>query len=398
MVALETFDELFLALDGPVTVGHMGALTVFDATAGGGPFTADSLIELLAARLERMPLLRRRPEPDPSRPGRHVWVDEDVVALERHVEAHHLDGGDDRALGRFAARLDARPLDRSRPVWEMHVLDGLDGGRVATLLKIHHALGDAAPARHVLETLFADDPDQRPQRPLASSPATAPRAASPPPEGAEPPRAPATRFNRPLGTERDFAFGLIGVERVERVRGASDATFNDVLVAAWAGALRGWLALRGETPKVPLLARVPISLRGPEEDDADAAGNRFAVVPVPIPSDEGDGAERLRRTTDAMAAAKRAATWAGGRGRGVNLSLSTPPASGVPLSWAGAPRIGTFVLAPLSGTGLSVVSGRYPSHVTVGVHVDAEQVPDPWSLLRAFDVALADLETVLAAA
>jgi hypothetical protein len=185
---------------------------------------------------------------------------------------------------------------------------------------------------------------------------------------------------------------------VERVREPSGATFNDVLVAAWAGAVRGWLALRGETPKVPLLARVPISLRDREEADAGAAGNRLAVVPVPIPADQGDGAERLRRTTEAMAAAKAAPKVAGASGPGVNLSLSTPPASGVPLSWAGAPRIGTFVLAPLGGTGLSVVAGRYPNQVSLGVHVDAEQVPDPWSLLRAFDVALADLEKVFAVA
>ena len=396
MIALEPFDEMFLALDGGVTVGHMGALTVFDASAGSETFTAASLIELLEARLERMPLLRRRPEPDPSRPGRHFWVDEEVVALERHVEANHLDGADDRALGRGAARLHAVPLDRSRPVWEMHVLDGLEGGRVATLLKIHHALGDAAPARHVLETLFADDSEQRPvRRPAAAPP---PPASSADADPGVPLRAPATRFNRPLGSERDFAFGRIGVERVERVRAASGAMFNDVLVAAWAGALRGWLALRGEAPKVPLLARIPISLRDRAEEDAQAAGNRLAVVPVPIPADEGDGAERLRRTTEAMAVAKRAPKEAGARGPGVNLSLSTPPASGVPLAWAGAPRIGTFVLAPLGGTGLSVVSGRYPSQVTLGVHVDAEQVPDPWSLLSAFDAALADLETILAVA
>ena len=82
-----------------------------------------------------------------------------------------------------------------------------------------------------------------------------------------------TRFNQPLSGERDFAFASFARARVERIRSGSATTFTDVLLAAWAGALRGWLALRGETPAVPLVARLPISLRRPDDD----AGRRQSL-------------------------------------------------------------------------------------------------------------------------
>jgi hypothetical protein len=394
MQALEPLDELFLALDSGVTVGHSGGLTLFDAAGVSAALTAEGLRELIECHLGRLPVLRRRPEPDPSRPGRHRWTEDAAVDLTAHVHGHRLADGDDRALGRLVAQLNAPPLDRSRPLWEWHVMDGLQGGRVAALLKFHHALGDAVPGREVIETVFAVDDEVEEVITVGGEDAPAPDADAP---ESPPPIAHPTRFNKPLSGQRDFSFGTIARARVEQIRSASGTTFTDVLVAAWAGALRGWLALRGETPSVPLVARLPISLR--RRDDTPAGGNRLAVVPVAVPADQAASAARLRDAHQAMTQAKRLASDSAGvgDGAGINLALSTLIGSSRPIAWGGAACIGAFPLAMVNVTGLSIASVTTPADVRIGVHVDSEQVSDPWSLLRAFDLALDDLQTEVAA-
>ena len=358
------------------------------------PLTVEHLRDLIDGRLERLPLLRRRVEPDPSRPGRHRWVEDEAVDVAAHVHGQRLDGGDERALGRLAAQLNAFPLERSRPLWEMHVIDGLQGGRVAVLLKFHHALGDAVPVRLVLDTLFAVGE--------AASPALRPRAAMARREAPEADAVPASpevtaramRFNRPLSDRRDFAFATYPRARVEGIRSASATTFTAVLLAGWAGALRGWLALRGEVPTVPLVARVPVSLRRPGDD----AGNRLGAMAVPAPADQGDAGARLRSAHEAMTRAKQNFGSGGraGGGPGVNFALSPYFGSHSQLAWRGAAGIGIYALPGINVTGLSIACATEAEEVWVGVHVDAEQVPDPWSLLRGFDLALLDLETVAA--
>ena len=397
MRALGPLDEIFLAQESGVTVGHSGGLVLFDAAGASATLTVEHLRELIERELERLPVLRRRPEPDPSRPGRHRWAEDEVVDLSTHVRSHRLDGGDDRALGRLVGQINSPPLDRSRPLWEWHVIEGLQDGRVATYLKFHHALGDAVPGRQVIETVFAVDGEVEPvfvgggENPPPPPDATA-APASPPPT-ARP-----MRFNRPLGSERDFAFGSFSRARIEQIRSASATKFTDVLLAAWAGALRGWLALRGETPAAPLVARLPISLRRP--DDAPAAANRLAVAAVSVPADRASADARLRCAHQEMTRAKQIALSGAWRGvatsTGINFALSPFVGSSRPIAWSGAACLGAFPLAMVNVTGLAIASVSTPLDLRVGVHVDAEQIADPSSLLRAFDLALAELETVTA--
>ncbi len=397
MRALEPLDELFLAQDSGVTVGHSGGLIVFDGSGASDELSVEHLRERIEGRLELLPVLRRRPEPDPSRRGRHRWTDDDAVDLVAHVHGHRLAGGDDRALGRLVAELNAPALDHSRPLWEWHVIDGLQDARVATYLKFHHALGDAVPGREVIETVFAVDEEvERVFVGGGEDPSPSPDATAAP--AGPPPSAPATRFNQPLSNQRDFAFTSFARERIDRIRAASGATFTDVLLAGWAGALRGWLALRGEAPTVPLVARLPISFR--RRDDDAASGNRLAVVPISVPAEQPAADARLRSAHRAMTQAKQIAH-AGTRsgalaGAAVNLALSTFVGSNLPLAWGGAAYVGSYPLPMVHVTGLSIASVTGPVYLWVGVHVDAEQVADPWSLLRAFDLALADLDTAAA--
>jgi hypothetical protein len=150
--------------------------------------------------------------------------------------------------------------------------------------------------------------------------------------------------------------------------------------------------MRGEAPAVPLVARLPISLRRADDDSASA--NRLAVVAVGVPADEAAAEARLRRAHQAMARAKQVAH-SGARseiGVAVNLALSTFVGSNFPLAWGDAPYVGSYPLPMVHMCGLSIASVTGPEYVWTAVHVDAEQVADPWSLLRAFDLALDDLE------
>jgi hypothetical protein len=396
MRALDPVDELFLAQDTGVMVGHSGALMLFDAAGASASLTAEHLRELIERRLEDLPTLRRRPTPDPSRPGRHGWAQDEAIDLAAHVHGHRLDDADDRALGRLVAELNAPALDRSRPLWEWHVIEGLEGGRVATYTKFHHALGDAIPGSRAIETVFGVErgaetvfvaEEDSPASPDADAESAGP-----------PPTAPPTRFNQPLSDRRDFAFGTFARARIERIRAASATTFTDVLLAGWAGALRGWLALRGEAPDAPLVARLPISVR--RRDDALDIGNRLALVAVSVPADQGTAGARLRHAHEAMTRAKQAGHSVARTGIveaiGVNLALSTfVGADDRPVRWGDAACLGAFPLAMVNVSGLSIASATTPLDLRVGVHVDADQVADPWSFVRAFDLALADLETEL---
>ena len=130
-----------------------------------------------------------------------------------------------------------------------------------------------------------------------------------------------------------------------------------------------------------------------------ASGNHLAVLTVPAPADQPDSGTRLRAAHEAMTSAKQLLASGGVAGAavgGVNFALSTYLGSNSRLAWDGAPGSGIFSLTMLNITGLSIASGTNGDELWVGVHVDAEQVTDPWSLLRAFDLALSDLETAVA--
>lgn len=394
MRELGELDESFLLQDRPGGHGHSGTLLIFDGSTAEAELGAGELRRLVRERLDRAPVLRWRLEGDPARPGRHRWVEAADIDLERHVAEHRLaPATDDRALGRLTASINGPSLDHSRPLWELHVIRGRGSDRVAVLLKFHHALGDVEPNLDVIFALFGEigHPDdavvQRPVRAPSSSHDPAPADID-----AEPPAVPFTRFNTPLSEERAFAFGLVDKRRIEQLRRAAGVTFHELVTAAWGGALRGWLALRGEVPAEPLVARVPVSLRDVAHDREP--GNRLAVVPVPLPTHLADATSRLDAARVAMAAVKRALHQPPRRGRGpaMNLSLSTYRGAHQPLAWLGAPVVMTVPLAMISGCGLSIATGTIRAGVVASVHVDAGHVPNPWTLLRAFELSLDDLE------
>jgi WS/DGAT/MGAT family acyltransferase len=258
--------------------------------------------------------------------------------------------GDDHQLALLIARLHARPLERSRPLWEVYLVTGLTDGRAAIYSKIHHAAIDGVAGDEVLAAVV--DPSPRGRRPgpvpartherppgavsllarsgwsllaqparvvrlgaglIRSTPGLAGVAADRIPSverlrhhdlllphaGL---RAPHTPFNAPITSQRTWAFADLPLAQVKRVKDAAGVTVNDVVMALCAGALRRWLTAHNALPSHPLVAAVPVSIRS--ENDDGSFGNRLSAMLAALPTDVADPADRLATAAAAMQAAK----------------------------------------------------------------------------------------------
>jgi diacylglycerol O-acyltransferase len=361
MRQLTSLDAQFLALESPRTVGHVSGLSMLDpSTAPGGTLEVDDICRLVAERLPLLPPMRWKLVEVPFGLDHPSWVEDPDFDLDFHVRELALPpGADDEKLAEQVARIVARPLDRSRPLWELYLIHGLRDGRVAMLTKIHHAVVDGVSGAEILAALLDPSPEGRevpeatepsapervpgdvemlarglvnlplhPLRALRAVPATLPYLEALPgtrdfpglglvsrvaqrltpsangdvlgefPTKAAPP----TPFNGPISPHRRFAFGQLSLDTVKEIKNAYGFTVNDVVVALCAGAVRRWLIDHDALPDEPLLAMVPVSVRSPEQ--LGTFGNRVSVMVVPIATDEPDPARRLERTHDSLLEAK----------------------------------------------------------------------------------------------
>jgi WS/DGAT/MGAT family acyltransferase len=357
MRQLSSLDAQFLAIEDGRAHGHVSGLAIY-----GSPLDADAIRSLIAERIHLLPPFRWRLATVPLGLDHPYWVEDDTFDLEFHVRELALPApGDDRRLAEQVARIVARPLDRARPLWELYVIHGLPGDRVALLTKIHHAAVDGMSGAEVLSVLLDTAPTGRdippagegsearspgelemlargvaglprqPLRAVAAVPRALPhldsvamlrhvpgvgttaaisrRVARLSPrrrdggilEGATL-TAPRTRFQSAISPHRRVAFGSLPLADVKAVKNAAGCTVNDVVMTLCAGALRDWLAERDELPDDPLLTMVPVSVRTPEQ--RGTFGNRISTMVVPLATDEPEPALRLQRMQDAMGAAK----------------------------------------------------------------------------------------------
>src|SRR6476620_6070386 len=180
MRQLTALDAQFLNVESPTTVGHVGSLIVLDpSTAPGGEWNLDSVRDVFEPRLHLAAPLRQRLVEVPLGLGRPYWVDDPHFDIEFHLRELALPApGDDEQLGEQVARIHARQLDRSRPLWEAYVITGLEGGRGAFYSKIHHAAIDGVSGAEILKTIMdvtveprEVDPEEAPfvPRPMPST-------------------------------------------------------------------------------------------------------------------------------------------------------------------------------------------------------------------------------------
>ncbi len=327
---------------------HVASLIIYDVTtAPGGKVRFKDILQHYEQRLYLHPVFRRRLVTVPLNLDRPYWVTETDIDVEYHIRHIALPKpGDWRQLMIQVARLHSRPLDRSRPLWEAYVIEGLDNipklppGAFGIFLKIHHAIVDGMAAVHLTRQLHEATPEpvavtepsavvvgdrepsryefvsrglanqvERTTKALRMSGAIAgrmlefgleqlPKVAGGDISGltskfssALPPAAPHTRFSEAITTNRVVeGFGM-PVSRIKRIRAkVPGSTLNDVFVAVAGGAARKYLLGKRELPDESLLGLMPISLRS----DGASGGNHVAGFPVRVRSDIADPIERLQ--------------------------------------------------------------------------------------------------------
>jgi WS/DGAT/MGAT family acyltransferase len=365
MRQLTSLDTQFLAIEDRRNLGHVSGLAIIDpSTAPNGRFGLQELCDLLSERLHLLPPFTWRLAEVPFGLNHPYWVQDADFDLEYHVRELGLpEPGDDRQLAEQVARIHARALDRSRPLWETYVIQGLSGGRVAILTKMHHSAVDGMSGAEILTTLLdmtpdgrdippPPDGDRRPERmpgqlemlargladrpgqqmrilrtiprtlanldavpgvnllPGASTVASVSRRVAALTrrnsdggvlEGGGL-RAPRTVLNGPISQHRRFAFASLPLSDVKTVKNHFGLTVNDVVMAMCTGALRTWLFERDELPDRPLVAQVPVSVRTPEQ--FGTFGNKVSIMSVPLPTDEPDPLKRAQRINETMRSAK----------------------------------------------------------------------------------------------
>ncbi|MEV1022839.1 wax ester/triacylglycerol synthase family O-acyltransferase [Streptomyces sp. NPDC050264] len=431
---------------------HLGALGVFEAD---GPGAAQHAYELLAARAAGVPGLRMRiagvlvPVGGAARVPVTEFDPLDHVRLADPVEA----GADFHAA---AGALMERPLDRTRPPWEAHVLPAADGTSFAVLFKFHHALADGLHALRLAVAVM--DPTDLPAPRAPKEEPAPPRGLRIPFTGLreitlgdlDPRRYPdharslvrsatqataigasvaraawGVRTSPALTSEagggRRTAGVVLDLDDVHRIRKSAGGTVNDVLIAVVAGAVRRWLDERGDgSDGVEPRALIPVSRRRPRT--AHPQGNRLSGYLVRLPVAEADPVERLRVVRAAMDRRKDRGP---NRGAGAvalladhvpalghrlggslvgqnarllfDLLVTSVPLPSLGLRLGGCPLTAVFPLAPLAkGQSLAVAVSTYRGRVHFGLVADAEAVPDLDVLARAVVEELGSLSAACA--
>jgi WS/DGAT/MGAT family acyltransferase len=338
---LSGVDSMFLYMETPTNHMHVAGVFILDPSTAPAGFSFAQVHEMVARRLSRAAPFRRRLVEVPFRLAHPVWIEDPDFDLDYHVRRACLPSpGGQVELEDFVGQIIALPLDRQRPLWEMYIVEGLEGGRQAVVVKMHHAAIDGVSGAELSATwldFVADPPPEidadgwEPERvpseidllvgawaQLVSSPVKAlrvfrrlmetalhisehnrdPDVLSPP----SPFSAPRTSFNLAITPHRRVAFGEVPLEDVKKVKNHFNCTVNDVVLALCSGALRRYLLARGELPDEPLVGFVPISVRA--EQDRLSAGNRLSAMLTSLATDIPDPLERLRLISAAMSEAK----------------------------------------------------------------------------------------------
>ena len=349
---LTGLDAAFLALETPKTTGHVGGVSVLDAKNAPEPLTLELLTSVLAERLPLVPVLRRKLLNVPLGLDQPYWIDDPDFDIEYHIREIALPRpGSQAQLTEQVARLHARPLDRSRPLWEIYLITGLAKRRAAVYTKIHHAAIDGVSGTELLTVLLDLKPEgrelppasefepARPPGPVSLAMLAATRLAWRPMQTVRvtnemvrvmPTLAPAigsfvggmlglnrgdgevittklgsapvTPFNGPITQHRRVAFRSLSLDSVKAVKNAFGVSVNDVVLAMCAGALRRWLAEHNALPDAPLITMIPVSIRDPASQGA--LGNKVSAMLAVLPTNVADPAERLVAAHAATALAK----------------------------------------------------------------------------------------------
>lgn len=455
---LSALDVQFLLLEKPNVHYHVAGLSILDpSTRPGGPdgFFED-LKRLYRERQHLIPRFRQKVMFVPFGAGRPVWVDDPDFDLDFHFRRGAVPKpGGKKELADYVQRIHSRPLDRSKSLWEMYFIEGLEDDHVAVLHKAHHAMIDGMSGMDLATVLFDLGPEPRvvEPEPYEPEPAPSPRAllfdtlreqithpvrsaignlalAVRAPEiilqqvqqtvsgfgsilaAGAPPNSP---FNRPVGPNRRFAMAEAPVADFKAIKNALGGTVNDVVLATVATSLHRFLKRRGEpTQGLSLRAMVPVSTR--DESQKMALGNQVTSIFVDLPVGPMDAASRLRAITAttkdlkqshqavAASALMNIGTWAPptlhglaaravARQRLLNLVISNVPGPQIPIYLAGAKLLATYPVMPLGETlALAIALTSLAGTMAFGITSDWDSMPDIDDFAADISAAIGELK------
>jgi WS/DGAT/MGAT family acyltransferase len=448
---LTAADAVFLRIETPHEPQHVGSLSVLE----GAPLRDDDgrlrfgdLQAHVARRVHQVPKLRQKVMEVPYDQGRPVWVDDERFDIDYHVRLTALPRpGDDDQLAALMSRLQALPLDRDRPLWEMWFVDGLADDHVGMIIKTHHALGDGianVDLALALVDLEPDPPADQPADEWIPRPAPSPndllgdalreqlgrpakitramfdavRDPRPTIDAvanvgrtvanflAKPPPAP---WNQPVSAHRRWVSAAVPMQGVRTVRKRHEVSINDVVLAACSGALRTFLIEHGDTDieHRVIKAMVPVSLRG-KEQHGDTLGNLVSLIIVDLPVDEPDavvrlervhavtselkgsglvdGAHRILDVADAITPLAGPLTRYVSRTIPMNLVITNIPGPPVPLYLCGArfERVFPYVEV-IDNEGLTIAVVSYDDHLYFGITADRDVMADLGDVATAIE-------------
>jgi len=449
------FDATLLLFESPSQPMHACSLAELDVSTMPGGYSFEAFREMLAVRTRALPEFRAKVVDSRLNLGTPVWAEDPNFDIDNHV--HRLDlpaPGGQRELCDIAGRLASEPLDRSRPLWDMWVLEGVSGvepkvsGRIALVIRTHHVFADGLTSGDLWAKLYASDTDApatspvdgfgdiSPQRlavdgllrfaarpwflltrlivpTLVALARTVGRAVRGRAMSA-PFLAPRIPFNGDVSERRNVAYARLDLRDVKTVKNTFGVKVNDVLLAVVSGAVRQFLESRGALPDRALVALIPVAV----QDGREGLRNQFAPMWSSLHTDLEDPVGRLKAIAESSSVAKEhssaigttlLADWA-------HCAPSLPPAIMRLYAWSGLSKrlpvysvslsnvrgdqqqiLGAHVIANypfgpvMNGAGLNITAASLNGNIDCGLVSCPELLPDLWEVADAMPVALKEL-------
>ena len=447
-------DSIFVSVESLEAPSHIAGLALLDPSTSSS-FCFERFLDNLSERIDLVPRFKWKLKEVPLGLDQAYWVEDSTFDTRQHVQRVAVPKpGGRAALARLAGFLHAQPLDRSRPLWESWWIEGIEDGRVAILMKIHHSLMDGQSGIGLTEVLMdlSPDPDRwtAPPKDMQDAPPRSPRVwevarravgnglrrpsrlaihagraardfmhnLQETTYGPPAPKIPRVSFNRRLSRYREFAFATLPLGPLRDAKKYFDVKMNDILLEIVSSSLRYGLRKTGDLPDRSLVALCPVSLREPGDQ---SFGNQLSSMPVTLATNLSDPCARLAAIRFSAEQAKRRAR-DGAFEIITALGESLPPAAlqlltktlhsasarvplpanlvfsnvrglPIPTYMAGARVEELYPMSMLQvANGMNVTAVTHDDQVDFGFLVDPKLIPDPWVFADGVPGALEELE------
>lgn len=449
MKPVNAIDSGFLWLEKTNQPMHVAGMQLYSLPEGASDTFGADMVEKMRSHKTLYPPFNKRLT---QKLGLWFWEDETDFDPEYHIRHLALPKpGRIRELLALVSQLHSNLMDRNRPLWEMYVIDGIEGNRIAIYAKIHHALVDGVAAMRLLQKSLSEDPNETDMVPVWAMPPSKRRKSKQPepvdaltamaeaigkqaralprvvsevftsfksavskdPDYVSAFRAPETMFNTRVSGSRRFAAQDWELDRIKAAGKKHGATLNDVVLAMCASALRTYLEEQNALPTKPLVGMVPVSLR---EDDS-TSGNQIGLLLANLATDEADPIKRLKKIRASMNHMKKRfadmnqteimnyigtilavnginmATGIAPEWQAFNVTISNVPGPKNTLYYYGAKLEGTYpVSIVLDGQALNITLNSYDGKLEFGLIACRRSVPSMQDLLKYLEQGLQELE------